>query len=78
MLEWITKQARRLRRAYRSLTVNWGGLLIVVGALHDNIEQFLPLVKLIIPNQYVGAFVSAIGVVVVLLRFKTTKPLEDR
>lgn len=68
----------KINRWRRSWTVNWGLLLQLVGYFHDNIAQVMPAIKRVIPNDEVGAFVMAIGMVVIVLRFKTTKPLAER
>lgn len=78
MKKWIKKQLAHLRRAYKSWSVNWGMLLAAAGYLHEHIAQVLPTVKRIIPNDDVGTFVTGVGLVVVLLRFKTNKPLSEK
>lgn len=78
MFARIKQQFRRLRRAWRSWTFNSGAALYLLGEFHDNAAQFMPLIKLIIPTEHVAAFISAIGLVIIVLRFKTTKPLEER
>lgn len=78
MKGWFMKQLQRARRAWKSWTVNWGLLLVVLGEFHSNINQAIPAIKLIIPNDYVGTFITFIGVVVAVLRFKTAKDLADK
>lgn len=68
----------KLRRAWKSWTVNWGALLMVAGYFQDNIGQVLPLIKKYVPDENVGGLLMVVGLVVVLLRIKTTKPLGDR
>lgn len=78
MKNWIKRQLRALRRAWRSWTMNWGVALIVVGYFHDHIDDFMPLLGTIIPDKYVAAFVQAIGLIIILLRMKTDKALADK
>lgn len=78
MKNFILLQLAKLRRAWRSWTINWGMLLMIVGYFNDNISQVLPFVRKYIPSEQVGLFVVTIGFVVVLLRFKTSKPLAEK
>lgn len=75
---WLVGKLHDLRRAFKSWTVNWGVLLVFVGYFNDNIEQVLPFIKQYIPNDKVGLFVMFVGLVVVALRIKTTKPLSEK
>lgn len=74
----MKRQLLKLRRAWRSWTINWGLLLALAGYFQDNIAQVMPVIKLYIPDEKVGGFLMLVGLVVILLRFKTGKPLEDR
>lgn len=74
----MKRQLNRLRRAWRSWTVNWGLLLAMAGYFQENVTQVLPIIKQYIPDEKVGGFLMLVGLVVILLRFKTAKPLEDR
>lgn len=74
MKKWLAAA----RRAWRSWTINWGALLMLVGYFSDNIEQVTPFLRKYIPNDDVGLFVMVVGIVVVLLRIKTAKPLSER
>lgn len=74
----MKKLSARIRRAWRSWTVNWGLMLAAVGYFQDNLAQVMPTIKRFIPNDDVGSFVMLVGLVVIVLRFKTAKALEDR
>jgi hypothetical protein len=53
----------------------WFSLLLVIfGALFDN----LSFLQNIIDPRYYGIILVTIGVIVAILRFVTTQPLEDR
>ena len=58
----------------KSWTINYGLLLVILGSLQQNFDY---LRKLIGEENYGLSFV-AIGVVVVVLRFKTTTAVEDK
>lgn len=58
----------------KSWTINYGLLLVILGSLQQNFDY---LRKLIGEENYGLAFV-VVGVVVVVLRFKTTTAVEDK
>ena len=58
----------------KSWTINYGLLLVILGSLQQNFDY---LRKSIGEENYGLSFV-AIGVVVVVLRFKTTTAVEDK
>ena len=58
----------------KSWTINYGLLLVILGSLQQNFDY---LRKLIGEENYGLSFV-AVGVVVVVLRFKTTTAVEDK
>lgn len=72
----------RLKKSWRSLTVWFGLLLIVLGALLEyaqgaraDIEALLRTVGL----EWIIPFIwPAVGVIVILLRLRTTKALEHK
>lgn len=74
----MKKLVARIRCAWRSWTVNWGLLLALAGYFQDNLALVMPTIKTYIPDENAGNFVMLVGLVVILLRFKTAKPLEDR
>jgi len=58
----------------KSKTMWFALLLVVLGFVADNFSY----VQNIIDPEYYGVSYIAIGVVVAVLRFVTTKPLEDK
>ncbi len=58
----------------RSRTMWFSLLLVIFGALFDN----LSFLQNIIDPRYYGIILVTIGVIVAILRFVTTQPLEDR
>ena len=46
--------------------------LVVFGALFDN----LPALQSIIDPKYYGVILTAVGIIVALLRYVTTQPIE--
>lgn len=54
----------------------WLGLLITSLGL---LEQFYPtLISQLIPNEYAGMVASLFGIIIWLLRWVTTKPLDEK
>jgi len=64
----------KLKQWRKSWTINYGLLLVILGSLQQNFDY---LRKLIGEENYGLAFV-AVGIVVVVLRFKTTTAVEDK
>lgn len=60
-----------MKRAAKSKTMWFALLLVVFGALMDN----LTYLQSIIDPQYYGAIMIAIGIVVAILRFITTQQI---
>ena len=65
---------RKARGAMRSKTMWFSLALVILGVVYDN---FSYLEQLINPRLY-GIFLICIGIVVAVLRFVTTLPLEDK
>ena len=65
---------RRTRGAMHSKTMWFSLALVILGALNDN---FSYIEQLINPRLY-GVLLICIGIVVAVLRFITTMPLEDK
>ena len=65
---------RRVRGAMRSKTMWFSLALVILGVVYDN---FSYLEQLINPRLY-GIFLIFTGIVVAVLRFITTMPLEDK
>ena len=59
-------------RFRRSKTMWFSLFLVILGALMDNFSYLQPLLD---PKWY-GLLLIAVGIVVAILRFLTTKPLE--
>ena len=59
-------------KAHRSKTMWFSLALVVFGALFDNFTYL----QSVIDPQYYGALLVAIGIIVAVLRFITTKPIE--
>ena len=65
---------RKSRGAMRSKTMWFSLALVILGVVYDN---FSYIENLINPRLY-GVLLIFIGVVVAVLRFVTTMPLEDK
>lgn len=59
-------------KAHRSKTMWFSLALVVFGALMDNFSY----VQNIIDPRYYGICLIAIGIIVAILRFLTSKPIE--
>jgi hypothetical protein len=57
---------------HRSKTMWFSFALVVFGALFDNFTYL----QSVIDPQYYGALLVVIGIIVAVLRFLTTKPIE--
>lgn len=71
---FTSRQARACKRALRSRTMWFSFFLMVFGALYDNFSYL----QNIIDPRYYGIILVSIGVIVAILRFVTTVPMEDR
>lgn len=78
MHNFIKAKFAALRRALKSWTINWGLVLLQLGYFHENIGQVLPFINRYIPSEDTGVLVMLIGLVVIGLRFKTSKPIGER
>ena len=65
---------RKARGMMHSRTMWFSLALVILGALYDN---FSYIEQLISPRLY-GILLISVGVVVAVLRFITTQPLEDK
>jgi len=59
---------------HRSKTMWFSFALVVFGALFDNFSYL----QSVINEKYYGVILVVIGVIVAILRFVTTQPLEDK
>ena len=64
----------RMRRATRSKTMWFSFLLVVLGVVYDNFSY----VQNIIDPRFYGISLIVIGILVAVLRFVTTMPLDDK
>ena len=67
----------RIRNAWRSRTVLYGLGVAVLGYMQSTREEFHALVKLL-PDEFEPLVWPAVGLGVVVLRFITTQPLEQK
>jgi len=65
---------RRSRGAMHSKTMWFSFALVILGVVYDNFSY----VQNIIDPRLYGVILITIGIVVAILRFVTTMPLEDR
>lgn len=65
---------RRTRGAMRSKTMWFSLALVILGVVYDNFNYVQNIID---PSVY-GVCLISIGVVVAVLRFLTTMPLEDK
>lgn len=65
---------RRTRGAMHSKTMWFSLALMVLGVVFDNFSY----VQNLIDERWYGPILIAIGVIVAVLRFITTMPLEDK
>lgn len=63
-----------IKGAVQSKTMGFSAALVVLGLL----DQFTNLVPALVPAQYNGIAVAAIGLVTAVLRWKTTTPLAEK
>ena len=59
-------------KAHRSKTMWFSLGLVIFGALFDNFSYL----QSVIDERYYGILLVAIGIIVAILRFITTKPIE--
>ena len=67
----------RAKRWWSSKTLAFGGSLTIVGQVLDHIKDTSEQWAAYLGN-WGGMVITAIGVVVIVLRFKTTKPIGKR
>jgi hypothetical protein len=59
---------------HRSKTMWFSLALVIFGALFDNISYL----QSVIDEKYYGVILVVIGVIVAILRFVTTQPLQEK
>ena len=65
---------RKTRGAMHSKTMWFSLALVILGVVYDNFSY----IENLIPPRLYGVLLIFIGVVVAVLRFVTTMPLEDK
>lgn len=63
-----------ISKALRSKTLLLGYAMVALGAAWDNAD----LVRQLLPPEWAGKGVAALGLVVAVLRVFTSKPLDDK
>lgn len=63
----------KLRGCRKSKTMWWALLLVILGAIADNLSY----IQSQIDERYYGFIVMGIGVITAVLRWNTTKPLDE-
>lgn len=63
----------KLSKCHKSKTMWWSLLLIVLGAVADNLSY----IQNQIDERYYGIIVMGIGIITAVLRWNTNKPLDD-
>ena len=76
-LAWLifthqSKPSQPTMRVHKSKTIWFSLALVIFGALFDNFSN----VQNLIDPQYYGACLIVIGIIVAVLRFITTEPIE--
>ena len=64
---------QKLKCCHKSKTMWWSLLLIILGAVADNLSY----IQSQIDERYYGFIVMGIGIITAVLRWNTSKPLED-
>ena len=70
----MSRMRRIMRSAMRSKTIWLGLILVILGALYDNFSYLQDIIE---PKVY-GITLVIIGIIVAILRFVTTLPLDDK
>lgn len=65
---------KKLCRCHKSKTMLWALLLIVLGAVADNLSY----IQSQIDERYYGFIVMGIGIITAVLRWNTHEGLEDK
>ena len=63
----------KLKRCHKSKTMWWALLLVILGAIADNLSYLQSQIN----ERYYGFIVMGIGIVTAVLRWNTTKPLDE-
>ena len=77
-MDWINKQIKRVKGAWRSWTIWFNGVgIAIVGFWPDLVSNFPTLQGYVSESIFKGTM-GAILVINLILRFKTTKDLADK
>lgn len=74
----MTKLADRIKRAFKSWTINWHLVLVVVGGIQQTQADWMPWLESVLTKDRVGLVIAGLGIIGLVLRFKTTKPISER
>ena len=64
---------QKLRRCHKSKTMWWSLIIVILGVVADNLTYFHDQLG----DAYYGTILMAIGIITGILRWNTSKPLED-
>ena len=64
---------QKLRRCHKSKTMWWSLIIVILGVVADNLTYFHDTLG----DAYYGLILMGIGIITAILRWNTTKPLED-
>lgn len=64
----------KIKQYLKSWTINYGLVLMLVGSLEANFQYL----KNYIPDKWYGILLILVGLLVVVLRFKTTTSLKNK
>ena len=70
----MLRQVKAYKRIIRSRTMWFSFFLVVLGALYDNFSYL----QNVIDPKYYGILLVVVGIIVAILRFLTTTPMDDR
>lgn len=63
-----------LKSAAKSKTMAFAGSVVALGIA----DQYADVIPLLVPDEYRGIAVAAVGLVIAVLRQVTTKPLSEK
>ena len=75
---WSRAFLADLKRAWKSWTINWHLLALVVGYFNENAAQAAPFLGKYLASHDVGVVLMVMGVAGIVLRFKTTAALAEK
>lgn len=63
-----------IKKMFKSWTINYGLLLVIAGSLQQNFDYL----KSMVGEKNYGLLFVLVGILVVVLRFKTTTPVSEK